>query len=75
MLAHVKAQNGHKNEYMHQRISRYVNVLLDSSYPQVIHRIETILVDKTLFAVIVVMVYCCGEKWGIVGKFLEKWSA
>jgi hypothetical protein len=29
----------------------------DFSYPQVIHRFETILVDNTLFAVLVVMVY------------------
>ena len=57
---------------MHQHISRYVNALLDSSYPQVIHRFETILVDNTLFAMIVVMVYCCGEKWGIVGKVLKQ---
>src|SRR5712691_4666961 len=53
---------------MHHYISRYVNALLDSSYPQVIHCFETILVDNTLFAMIVVMVYCCGEKWGIVGR-------
>ena len=57
---------------MHQRISRYVNALLDFSYPQVIHRFEMILVDNTLFAVIVVMVYCCGEEWGIVGELSEE---
>jgi hypothetical protein len=57
---------------MHQRISRYVNALPDFSYPQVIHRFETILVDNTLFAALVVMVYCCGEKWGIVGRLLEE---
>src|SRR5260370_31630966 len=57
---------------MHHYISRYVNALLDSSYPQVIHCFETILVDNTLFAMIVVMVYCCGEKWGIVGKVLKQ---
>jgi hypothetical protein len=56
---------------MLQCISRYVNVLLDLSYPQVFHRFEVILVDNTLFANGIVMVYCCGEKWGIVGR-LEK---
>ena len=42
---------------MHHCISRYVNAMLDFSYPQVIHRFEMILVDNTLFAVLVVMVY------------------
>ena len=56
---------------MHQCISRYVKVMLDFSYPQVIHRFEMILVDNTLFANRIVMVYCCGEKWGIVGS-MEK---
>ena len=68
----LNEQNRHKSEYMHQCLSRYVNALLDFSYPQVIHRFETILVDNTLFSVIVVMVYCCGEKWGIVGKLEEE---
>ena len=56
---------------MHQRISRYAKVSLDSSYPQFIHFFEVILVDNTLFASRIVMVYWCGEKWGKVGK-LEK---
>jgi hypothetical protein len=63
-----KNRTGIKSEYMHQHISRYVKTLLDFSYPQVIHRFEMILVDNTLSAVPIVMVYCCGEKWGIVGK-------
>jgi hypothetical protein len=68
----LNEQNRHKSKYMHQCISCYINALLDSSYPQVIHFFETILVDNTLFAVMVVMVYCCGEKWGIVGEKINE---
>jgi hypothetical protein len=63
----LKEQNRHNEEYMHQCISRYVNAMLDFSYPQVIHRFETILVDNTLFAVLVVMVYYVGRSGGLWG--------
>ena len=57
LVNRLNEQNAHNGDYMHQCISRYVNAMLDFSYPQVIHRFETILVDNTLFAVLVVMVY------------------
>jgi hypothetical protein len=68
LVNRFKEQNKHKSEYMHHRISRYVNVMLDFSYPQVIHRFETILVDNTLFAVFVVMVYLVGRSGGLWGR-------
>ena len=46
--------------------------MLDLSYPQVFHCFEMILVDNTLFAKRIVMVYCCGEKWGIVGRMKKE---
>ena len=60
---------------MHQRISRYVSALPDLSYPQVIHRFETILVDNTLFAVLVVMVYYVGRSGELWGDCYRKWWA
>ena len=45
----LRVQNPHKQKKMRQPISHYVKLLAETSYPQVIHYVQEILVDNTLF--------------------------